>query len=188
MDRSQKGRQQIGNVSVGKLDKVEPAREFHNSTGGKWIPILKAFNPLGAIAEAYAKTLAYKIEKERLEVELTRIEEQAGIAHHMIDTSYKLKMEDLTHRRIALVGFYETVNAELQRIHIERAEVLEMAQLAQQKSFENGLSIEERQMYKDMAIEMTKQLPHFGDQANKSLQQLVQALPPVEISPKLLEG
>ena len=188
MDRAQKGKQQVSNASVGKLDKVEPAREFHNSTGGKWIPILKAFNPLGAIAEAYAKTLAYKIETKRLEVELTRIEEQAGIAHHMIDTSYKLKMEELTHRRIALIGFYKTVNAELQRIHIERAEVLKMAQWAQQKSFENGLSIEERQLYKKMAIEMIQELPRFGDKANESLQQLVQALPPVEISPKLLEG
>ena len=177
-----------GNVSVGKIDKVEPAREFHNSTGGKWIPILKAFNPLGAIAESYAKTLAYKIETKRLEVELARIEEQASIAHHVIDNSFKLKMEELTHRRIALVGFYETVNAELQRIHIQRMAVLEMAQLAQRKSFENGLSIEERQMFKEMAIEMTKQLPHFGDKANESLKQLVQALPPVEISPKLLEG
>ena len=184
MNRDQK----TNNDSVGKIDKVEPAREFHNSTGGKWIPILKAFNPLGAIADSYAKTLAYKIETKRLEVELARIEEQANIAHHMIDDSFKLKMEELTHRRIAIVGFYETVNAELERLHIERVQVLEMAQLAQQKSFEKGLPIEERQLYKDMAIEMTKQLPHFGDKANESLQQLVQALPPVEISPKLLEG
>ena len=91
----------IGNASVGKIDKVEPAREFHNSTGGKWIPILKAFNPLGAIAESYAKTLAYKIETKRLEVELTRIEEQADIAHHVIDNSFKLKMEELTQKNRA---------------------------------------------------------------------------------------
>ena len=184
MNRDQK----TSNTSVGKIDRVDPAREFHNSTGGKWIPILKAFNPLGAIAESYAKTLAYKIETKRLEVELTRIEEQADIAHHVIDGTFKLKMEELTHRRIALVGFYETVNAELQRLHIERVKVLEMAQLAQQQSFEKGLSIEERQMYKEMAIEMTRELPRFGDQANTSLQKLIDALPPVEISSKLLES
>ncbi len=127
MNRAQK----TSNASVGKIDKVEPAREFHNSTGGKWIPILKAFNPLGAIAESYAKTLAYKIETKRLEVELNRIEKQANIAHHVIDNSFKLKMEELTHRRIALVRLYETVNAELERDHIERGEVLKMAQIAQ---------------------------------------------------------
>ena len=80
------------------------------------------------------------------------------------------------------------VNAELERLHIERTKVLEMAQMAQQKAFENNISFEEKQMYKEMAIEMTRELPNFGDKSNQSLQQLVQALPPVEISPKLLEG
>ena len=41
-----------------------------------------------------------------------------------------------------------------------------MAQLAQQKSFEDDLPIEERQMYKEMTIEMTRELPRFEDQAN----------------------
>ena len=181
-------KEQTSNASVGKIDKVEPAREFHASTEGKWIPILKSFNPFGPIAEAYAKTLAYNIEKKRLEVELTRIEEQANIIKEGIDSMFKLKMEELTHRRIALIGFYETVNAELQRLHIERRSVLEMAQLAQKKSFEEGLSIEERKIYKEMAVEMTKDLPRFGETSNQSLQKIIDALPPVEISPKLLES
>ena len=79
--------------------------------------------------------MAYKIETKRLEVELDRIEKQANIAHHVIDNSFKLKMEELTHRRIALVRLYETVNVELERDHIERVEVLKMAQIAQQQSF-----------------------------------------------------
>jgi hypothetical protein len=174
--------------SVGKIDKVDPASDFHKSTGGRWIPILKAFNPLGAIADGYAKTLAYKLETKRLDVELVRINKQADIATDVIDKTFKLKMEELAHRRIALIGFYQTVNNELERLHIERVKVLEMAQLAQQKAFENGLTIEERQMFKEMAIEITRELPHFGDKSNESLQKLVQALPPVMISPKLLEG
>ena len=181
-------KEQTSNAPVGRIDKVEPAREFHASTGGKWIPILKSFNPFGPMAEAYAKTLAYNIEKKRLEVELTRIERQADIIENVIDSSFKLKMEELTHRRMALVGFYETVNAELQRLHIERVAVLEMAQLAQKKSFEEGLPIEERKMYKEMAVEITKELPRFGEKSNESLQKIIDALPPVEISPKLLEG
>ena len=181
-------REETSKTSVGKIDKVEPAREFHNSTGNKWIPILKAFNPFGMIGEAYAKTLAYKIETKRLEVELIRIEEQAKIAHDFMDKSFKLKVEELEQRRIALVSFYQTVNAELQRRHIEREKVLEMAQLAQQKSFVNGISIEERRMYNEMAIEMTKQVPLFGAQSNETLQKLVNALPPVEIPPKLLDA
>ena len=180
--------EETSKTSIGKIDKVEQVRDFHNSTGGKWIPILKSFNPFGAIGEAYAETLAYKIETKRLEVELTRIEKQAEVIDTTIDRSFKLKMEELKQRRLSLFGFYQTVNVELQRRHIEREKVLEMAQSAQQKSFENDLSSEDRRMYQEMAIEMTKQVPRFGDQSNETLQKLVSALPPVEISPKLLDA
>ena len=173
--------------SVGKIDKVDPSSNFHKTTGDKWVTVIKAFNPLGPIADAYAKTLAYKIESKRLDVELTRINKQAEMGMDLIDKSFRLKMEELEQRRIALIGFYQTVNAELYRLHIERAKVLEMAQFAQQKAFQDGLLIEERQMFKEMAIEMTRELPHFGDKSNESLQKLVQALPPVIISPRLWE-
>jgi len=115
--------------SLGKLEPVSPSKP-PTAPDAKWVPILKAFNPFGAIAECYAKTLAYKIEVKRLEEERQRIIEQAGIAHHVIDKTFRLKLEELSHRRIALVGFYQTVNAELERLHIERIKVLEMAQLA----------------------------------------------------------
>lgn len=174
--------------SVGKIDKVEESKEFHKSSTSKWGPIIKAVNPFGAMAESYAKTLAYKIETKRLDVELKRIKEQAKIANNMIDKSFRLKLEELNNRRIELVSFYNTVNVELQRLHIERIEVLGMAKRAQEMAFTKDISPDERNMYKDMAIEMTKQLPSFGDKSNESLQKLVQALPPVEISPKLLEG
>lgn len=175
------------NKSLSKIESVTPSN-VPNIQEGKWISVLQAFNPLGAIAEAYAKTLAYKIETKRLDVEITRIKEQANIAHNVIDKTFKLKMEELEHRRIASIGFYGTVNFELERLHIERTKVLEMAQIAQQKSFENNLSFEDRQLYTNMAKEMIKELPNFGDKANQSLKQLVQTLPPVEISSKLLEG
>ncbi|WP_020585825.1 hypothetical protein [Desulfobacter curvatus] len=173
--------------SVGKIDKVD-APHSAPSPENKWIPVLKAFNPLGAIAEAYARTLAYKIEAKRLDAELERINKQAEIAHDVIDKTYCLKMEELKHRRIALIGFYQTVNAELERLHIERREVLEMAKLAQKKTFEPNITLEERQMYKDMTTEITRELPKFGEKSNESLKNLVEALPPVEISPRLLEG
>jgi len=176
------------NLSPGKMDAVLPAKEFRKPTGGRWAPILKVFSPLGRIADMYARTLAYKIESKQLDIEIQRINKKAEIAHDAIDKTFKLKMKELLHRRIVLVEFYQTVSAELERLHIERAKVLEMAQIAHQKALENGLTIEERRMFKEMAIEMTRELPNFGSRANESLQKLVQALPPVEISPRLLEG
>ncbi len=181
-----KGNDMTQKTSITKLELVEPTKDLAPSTEGKWGKLLNIFNPLGAIASMYATTLAYKIETKRLEAEIVRIENQAAIAHSVIDKTYQLKMEELLQKRIALVGFYASVNAELDRLHIERMTVLEMAKCSQQHVFVSGLSLEERQMLKEMTLEILRELPRFGEQANISLQKLVQALPPVEIPPRLL--
>ena len=103
------------NQSPGKIDSVIPVKSFNSDSNAKWTPVLKTFDPFGPIAEMYAKTLAYKIETKRLDIELVRIQSQANIAHNIIDKTFKLKMEELQHRRIALIGFSGTVNNELKR-------------------------------------------------------------------------
>jgi hypothetical protein len=153
---------------------------------GSWTNVLKTFNPLGTIADMYARTLAYNIETQRLDAELQRMEAQAALAHDAIDKTFRLKMAELANRRLELIGFYQTVNAELDSLHLQKAEVLKMAQISQQKTFAPGISLEERQLHKDMAMELVKQLPKFADQANCSLQKLVQALPIVQMPPRLL--
>ena len=172
--------------SVGKIEKVDPGTAFHESTGGKWLSIFKTFNPLGHLADAYAQTLAYKIETKRLNIELTRVQKQAEIANNVIDKTFRLKLEELEQRRVGLIGFYNTVNKQLERLHIERMKVLEMAELAAKKALDSGLTMEERRLFKEMATEMTAQLPSFGDRANESLKTLVNALPPVQIPAALL--
>ncbi len=151
-----------------------------------WISVFKAFNPFGPMAESYAKTLAYKIECKRLEVELTRVQEQAGVIKTTIDKTYALKMEELNQRRLALEKFYDTVQQQLEHLHIERMTVLKMAERAADRVLEQGIPMEERQLFKDMASELTSQIPLFGETANKSLKQIVQALPPVAIPTALL--
>jgi hypothetical protein len=168
------------------IDNIESSHAPSPSAEGKWSTVLKGFNPLGSIVDMYARTLAYKIETKRLDAELKRMEAQAAIAHYVIDKTFQLKMAELANRRMELIGLYQTVNAELGRLHIERTEVLKMAQIAQQQAFAQGLTLEERQMHKEMMMELVKELPRFADQAARSLQQLVQALPPVQIPPRLL--
>lgn len=175
------------NTSVSRIGQVNPSKEFNISTDSKWTPILKTFNPFGAIAEAYVKTLAYKLETKRLNLEIVRINKQAKIAHKIIDRTFELKKEELKHRRDALIFFYDTLNKELENLFIERKTVLKMAMRAQKQTFRTGLSIEERQMYKEMAIEMTKTVSLFGASSNEALKNLVDALPPIEISARLLE-
>jgi hypothetical protein len=173
--------------TVGHIDKVEPGIDLANSKGkGSWITVIKAFNPLGHLQESYAKTLAYKIETKRLHTELERIKEQAKLANNVVNNNFKLKMEELQQRRINLMGYYTTVNNELQRLHIERTQVLEMAQLAQKQAFDPKISFEEKNMFKDMAIEMTRELPRLVSESNVSLKTLANALPPVEIPAQLL--
>lgn len=171
---------------IGEIGKVDPAESFNKSTGGKWIPIFKALNPLGHFADAYSKTLAYKIETKRWNIELKRFEEKAKTNNNMIQKTFQLKMEELQQRRIVLVGFFETVNNELGRLHIERREVLDMAKMATKKALEPGIDFEERKLFKEMATEMTNQIPNFGSSANATLQTLSQSLPPVKIATNLL--
>jgi hypothetical protein len=168
------------------INNIESSHIPSSSSTGHWSSVLKTFNPLGSIVDMYAKTLTYRIETKRLDAELQRMKAQAALAHDVIDKTFQLKMAELDNRRIELIGFYQTFNAELDRLHIERTEVLKMAQIAQQQAFAQGLTLEERQMYKEMAMELVKELPKFANQACLSLQQLVQTLPPVQIPPRLL--
>lgn len=172
--------------SITKIDGIQSNVQLPSMTEGQWSSVLKEFNPLGHIADMYARTLAYKIETKRLDAELKRIEIQAAIAHDVIDKTFQLKMEQLLQKRASLMISYQAISTELDNLHLARMDVLKMAQIAQQQAFAPALSLEERQMAKDMAMEMVRELPRFGEQAYQTLQQLVQALPPVEIPPKLL--
>lgn len=172
--------------SIITLHSIEPSQVPSPSVEGTWSKVLKAFNPLGSIADMYARTLAYKIETKRLNAELQRMEAQAALAHDVIDKTFQLKMAELANRSVELMGLYQTFTHQLQELSIARTEVLKMAQIAQQQTFAQGITLEERQMHKDMTMELVRELPKFADQANCLLQQLVQALPPVQIPPRLL--
>ena len=67
-------------------------------------------------------------------------------------------------------------------------QVLEMAKMATQKTLEPNLDFEERKLFKEMATEMTGQIPNFGSSANATLQTLARSLPPVEITKDLLSS
>jgi hypothetical protein len=187
-EKCMKSSKSNGSNSIGKIDKVDSSLAFHKATGNKWMSIFKVFNPLGHVAELYTQTLAYKIESKRLDIELTRIIKQTEIVEKIIDSTFELKMEDLRQRREGLLAFYNTVSQQLERLHIERMEVLKMVQLATKRTLDTDISFEERKLFKEFTIELTSQLPLFGDQANESLRTLVKALPPVEIPRALLEN
>jgi hypothetical protein len=164
--------------NIGKIEKVESIKD--------WEKVDNIMSPFGVIAEMYTKTLAYNIEVKRLDVEIIRIQEQAKIANNVIISTYKLKMKELQNRRIEIVKFYDVVQEELRNTHIERQQVLKMALKCQEESFKASLTLEEKKNLMDCSLELTKQLSVFGKNANQSLEKLVQSLPEIDISNKLL--
>lgn len=166
--------------------RVDPINSAPIPNEKGWITVLKAFNPLGPVAESYAKTLAYRIECKRLEAELERVEIQADVIKDTIDKTFQLKMEELKQRRLELDRFYDTVQEVLSNLHIERMTVLKMAELATAKALANDSAREDRPFFKEMATVLIAQIPTFGDRANESLDRIVQSLPKVDIPDRLL--
>ena len=173
------GRQSSG------IDKIESAHIPVN-TGGGWANLLQKFNPLGAVAEAYGRTLAYRLESKRIDAELERARAQSAVIHNAIDKSFQINMENLIQRRLAIIRFFDTVQGELGQHHLERMTVLRMAEQATQHMLSTGLSIEERRNCKEFVMELTAQIPIFGERSNQSLQALLNALPQVKIPDQLL--
>jgi hypothetical protein len=171
--------------SVIKIDPVL-AKNDKSDQDKSWVGNLKEVEALGVIAVAYANTLAYKLECKRLDTELKRIREQKIIMTDMIKKSFEIQMKQLEIREMGMKKAFKKTNKELDNIHIERMKVLKLAEIFAQKTMSDGISFEERNLYKDMAIEFTKQIPIFADKANESLKKLVDALPDVKIPYGLL--
>lgn len=167
------------------IDRIESAPAPAPAEKG-WVTVLQKFNPLGAVAEAYGRTLVYRLECKRIDAELERIRTQAAVVHDAIDKSFQLNMEDLTQRRLAINRFFDTVQGELGQHHLERMTVLKMAERTTEHMLSPGLSLEERRNCKELAAELTAQIPIFGDKANQSLQTLLNALPQVKLPDQLL--
>lgn len=170
-----------------KIKPIEAnTKDFGNDNNAQhWSSIFKTLNVLGTVSEAYAKTLAYKIETKRLNNELERVKLEARIAEKAIDDVFRLKMEQLRQRREHLMSFYETVNNQLNHLHIERMAVLEMLKTVVKKTTEPDIVLEERKLYKEMAIELSSQIPNFGEKASNTLTIIAQTIPPIEI-PEIL--
>ena len=175
-------------MSIKRIDKIEQSNILNSDVNSKWLPIIKNLNPINAISEAYAKTLAYRIEIKRLDAEIVRVNKQAEIALTTIDKIAQIQMEQLIHRRVAIEGFFKTVQDELHNKHLERLEIVKMAQNAQNAAFDLQYTSEERKMYSEMLVKLIEQISLLGQNASVELENLSKTLPPVEISPKLLEN
>ncbi len=149
--------------------------------------IFSGINILSAISDAYARTLSYRLEYKRLEVEEQRIEAQAGLIHDQIDKAYRLKMAELVQRRYQLERFYDTVQGDLTQCYVERSTLLEMKQQAHRALLDSGISIEERDQYLEACRILSTDLLSCGARSTLALEQIVRALPVLSDGNLLLE-
>ncbi len=138
--------------------------------------LLEKFNPLGSLSEAYNRTLAYRLETKQLDAELAQIHHQAALAHDRIDKSFREHMGKLLERRAVIDSYVDTLQKELGDRHIERLELLRMASDATAHMLSPGISLEERQLCRELVTTLTAQLSTMGNQGNQSLKGLLDIL------------
>ena len=155
----------IPTLPFGKMNNVIPM-----NTGGKFLGFAQATNLIGAIAESYNRTLDYRTDIKRLEMEELRIEEQARLAHDAIDKNFKLQM-----------AHYETLYRELSSIHDQRQVMMEMAQEAHKLALQSEIPSEEKQIHLEMAKLYLGKLTELNQHAGRQLEQAKQNLPLVDL-------
>ena len=153
-----------------------------------WNNVIENIKPLGQIAEMFARALTYKIEIKRLEIEEKKIIEQANLAHHAIERTYQLKLEELSQKRQALTNSYNLVYKELNNIHIQKMEILKMLQSIQKELCDPAKSIEDKENLKEFAIELFKASKECNDRASNTLDKLINSMPEVSITSNLFKG
>lgn len=163
-------------LPFGKMNNVIPM-----NTGGKFLGFAQATNLIGAIAESYNRTLDYRTDIKRLEMEELRIEEQARLTNNAIDKNFKLQMAHLASRRVEVMPYYETLYRELSSIHDQRQVMMEMAQEAHKLALQSEIPSEEKQIHLEMAKLYLGKLTELNQHAGRQLEQAKQTLPLVDL-------
>lgn len=166
----------IPTLPFGKMNNVIPM-----NTGGKFLGFAQATNLIGAIAESYNRTLDYRTDIKRLEMEELRIEEQARLAHDAIDKNFKLQMAHLSNRRGEAMACYEAVHRELSSIHDQRQTVMKMAEETQKAALRPETSLEEKRLHHEAALQYLSYSAELSQHAGRQLEQAKQTLPLVDL-------
>ena len=161
-------------LSLDKINNVVPM-----NTGGRLLGFAQATNLIGAIAESYNRTLDYRTDIKRLEMEELRIEEQARLAHDAIDKNFKQQMAHLANRRVEVMAYYEALYRELSSIHEHRQAIIKMAQEAQKFALQPETPLEEKKLHHEAALLYLSKLTELNQYVGKQLEHAKQSLPQV---------
>lgn len=170
------------------LGPVSPVSPTAVNPPPHWSSILQNLNPLGVAARAFAQTLAYRLETQRLQAEMERIQAESQIAHKVIDGQVQLELKRLEACRATQQEAFQLAARELEATRIDRTKVLAMAEQFQLQTLDRTISAADRTMARDMFMAAMQTLPTFGAHGQKTLATLVQALPPLDGVAQLRSG
>lgn len=137
---------------------------------------LDSLNIFGEIAQSYARTLAYKAEIKRLDVELVNINKQAELMHKKIDSEYKIRIEELEKEKGQLMAFFSSLNHQIYNQHIEKMTLLKIAEKFQEEAFKTN-DVNDRKMLLDMFQEAMSDTKELSQQSSILLDNLINKLP-----------
>lgn len=166
----------IPTLPFGKMNNVIPM-----NTGGKFLGFAQATNLIGAIAESYNRTLDYRTDIKRLEMEELRIEEQARLTNNAIDKNFKLQMAHLANRRVEVMPYCEAFYRELSSIHDQRQVMMKMVEELQKVALRPETPLEEKRLHQEMALQYLSYSAELSQHAGRQLEQAKQTLPLVDL-------
>jgi len=142
--------------------------------------VAQALNPLFHLGQAYSRTLEYRLEVRRLEVEQQRLEAESQRIGSAIEKAYLLKCEELAQRRAALDRHFTSMERELEGLRLDREVVRTHLDAAYTAALAPGLALEERRGFVEIADLLQRDLSRCAKRQRLMLEGMRAALPAVQ--------
>lgn len=155
------------------------------SPAGGALSLLQVLNPLPHLAQAYARTLEYRAEVRRLELEASRLEAESLRIASAIDKAYRLKCEELAQRRAALDRHFSAMERELDGLRVDRDTVRAVLERAYDAALAPGLAPGQRRSLVELATQAQRDLGRCARRQRQVLEDMRAALPVVQVQRRL---
>ena len=172
------------NNSIMLKSNVEIGKPFEFDRAG-FPALLKSLSPFQTFAETIAQITYYKHQIRMLDVEQTRIEEEAKIKHHQIDAALSAGLRTLEERRMAFEASLGLVAKKLEHSHIEKNRIIDSIQLLTKNIANQQVSIEDKRISMEAISYLTESLKTIGEQSIISLELIAKStLKALDTSPR----
>ena len=128
----------------------------------KWSGVISVFNVLSSASKSYAQIVAYEIETKKLEVEITKINQQAEVAKNVINKQFIYEMQKLQNKQEVILRNLNLAHQQLGDLRIDKQKIQNMRELSHKQMLNPNISLDEKQMHKDLIIKFGKDLKNLS--------------------------